>query len=241
MNLLQLVQEFCRRTGLPIPTQVVGNTDLTVVQFLALLNEVVEDLLALPAGETWQAANKEAVFTTVAAENQGDLSTLAPFGFLGILNQTIYSRSQQLPVYGPISPAQWQQLKAVPASGPYYKYRIWQNQLHMYPAPEAGLTYAFEYASNYGILAVDGMTYKEMFSADTDSCILVPWMVLLRGLRWKWKKEKGLEYDEEFREYQILKLQAMGRDKTSPVLYGDSSLNDKITPGIFVPRGSWPL
>lgn len=240
MNLLSLVQTFCQRTGLTVPTQVVGNTDSQIVQLLALLNEVVEDMVTSPAAETWQALGKEAVFTTIAAEDQGALTTLAPSGFVAVLNGTIFSRTQQLPSYGPLSAIEWQQLKAMPVSGPYYKYRIWQQHLWLYPAPPAGHTYAFEYASTYAVVTADGLTYKATFTLDTDVSVL-PETTLLRGLRWKWKKEKGLEYDEEFREYQMMLSKDLGRDATSPVLYGDDPLRAGIKPGIWVSPGSWPI
>lgn len=237
MTLLQLVQEFCKRTGISVPTFVVGNTDSQILQILGLLNEVVEDLVNSPGGETWQALDKEATFATTATESQGLLDTLAPYGFMGILDGTIYSRTQRLPSYGPLSAEEWQQLKAMPLSGPYYKYRIWQRQLFLYPAPPAGHDYAFEYASNYAILAVDGTTYKSTFTADDDICVL-PEVCVLRGIRWKWKKEKGLEYDEEFREYQILVARSYGRDKTSPVLYGDDPMYAGTKPGIWISPGN---
>lgn len=240
MTLLQLVQAFCQRTGITVPTQVAGNTDSQIIQVMALLNEVIEDMVNASNGETWQILDKEAVFTTLAAEDQGALTTLAPYGYLGILQGTIFSRTQQLPSYGPISPIEWQQLKAMPVSGPFYKYRLWQGHLYLYPAPPAGHTYAFEYGSNYAVLAVDGTTFKPYYTADDDTCIL-PEMCLMRGLRWKWKKEKGLEYDEEFREYQLLMSKATGRDKTSANLYGSDPFANGIQPGIWVSPGSWNL
>lgn len=237
MTLLQLVTVFCQRTGVSVPTLVAGNTDAQIIQLMALLNEVIEDLVAKPE-QTWQALNKEAVFTTIAAESQGPLTTLAPAGYISILNGTIFSRTQQLPSYGPLSAIEWQQLKAMPVSGPYYKYRIWQQQLWLYPAPPAGHTYAFEYSSTYAILAADLVTYKPYFTADDDTCLL-PDTLLLRGLRWKWKKEKGLEYDEEFVEYEALVAKALAGDKTAPVLYGNDPINAGVKPGIWVSPGSW--
>jgi hypothetical protein len=244
MTLLQLVTTFCQRTGLTVPTFVAGNSDAQIIQILALLNEVLEDVVDR-ADEVWTALNKEATFTSVAAESQGLLTTLAPYGYIGILNNTIYDRTQRLPSYGPLSPQDWQALKALPQGGPYYKYRIWEGQLFLYPAPPAGHTYAFEYSSTYAVSGPTSTfdvtpTSRAYFTMDADTCLLDE-RVVLRGLRWKWKKEKGLDYDEDFREYEALVTNALGRDGTKATLYQDSGAKRPVAPGIFVPSGSWPV
>ena len=77
MNLLALLQEFTTRTGIPKPTYAVGNTDPQVLQLLALLNEVIEELME----RDWTMLTQEATFVTPAAEDQGAVTTLAPNGF----------------------------------------------------------------------------------------------------------------------------------------------------------------
>ena len=238
MNLLTLVQTFCQRTGINVPTQVVGSTDPQVIQLLALLNEVVEDIVDRKQ-DGWQELQLEATFTTVAAEIQGSLTTIAPFGFVSIINDTIYNRSQRLQAFGPLTPQEYQYQKSVVATGPFYQYRLQNNQIHLFPVPPAGETYAFEYLSTYAVVAVDGTTFKAYFSADTDTFRLDE-RLLLRGLRWKWKKEKGLEYDEEFREFEDRLANASGRNKTN-TLINMAQGQPQIKPGVFIPSGNWNL
>ena len=235
MNLLALLQEFTTRTGIPKPTYAVGNTDPQVLQLLALLNEVIEELME----RDWTVLTQEATFTTTAAEDQGAVAALALNGFKWVLEDTIYNRTLRLPVFGPIVAAKWQALKTLPNAGPFYKYRIVRGRLLFNPPAAAGQTCAFEYASKYCILGADGTTYREFPAADDDT-FLLPHQLFLLGLRWKWKYEKGLDYAEEFRRYETAVNNAAGRDGTNPTLAMDGS-SDGFKPGIFVPSGNWNL
>lgn len=236
MNLLAIVQEFCGRTSLPVPTYVIGNTDDQVVQLKGLVNEVMEDLVTRHA---WQNCVKEATFTTQAQEDQGLITTIAPDGYLWILEDTIYNRSQQLPVFGPLGAANWQRRKAQAYAGAYSNYRIRGNRLILNPVPTAGHTCAFEYASSNCLLAADGTTYRSVFTADDDT-FLLDHRLLLKGLRWKWKSEKGLDYSQEFDDYELLVNNMKGRDGTKAALSMDGGCRS-ASPGIIVPSGSWNL
>lgn len=234
MSLLSVVQSFCQRTGLPVPALAVGATDVQVLQIVALLNEVVEDLCDR---WTWTGLVREAIFTTVDGEDQGALASIAPSGFLRISQETIFNRSLRLPLFGPMTQSQWQALKSLPTTGPFYKYRIRAGRLLFMPAGIAGHTCAFEYASSYAILASDGTTYRGTFLADTDTFLLDE-KLLQAGLRWKWKAEKGLDYAEEFRRYEEMANNASGRDGTKPRI-DMSGAGNNFQPGIWVPSGNW--
>lgn len=234
MSLLSVIQQFSPRTGLPVPAAAIGSGDNQVLQLVALCNEVVEDLCDR---WTWQILTREALFTTVTGEDQGLITTIAPNGFLRILQETIFNRTLRLPLFGPLWASDWQALKALPTTGPFYKYRIRGNRLLFMPAGIAGHTCAFEYATSFAILANDGTTYKSSFTADTDTFILDE-KLLLAGLRWKWKYEKGLDYAEDFRRYEQLANNAAGRDGNKPRLNMGGG-NQDYKPGIWVPSGNW--
>jgi hypothetical protein len=105
------------------------------------------------------------------------------------------------------------------------------------PVPTAGHTWAFEYISKNWILGVDGTTYKQYFTLDTDT-ILLPESIVLMGLRWRWKKEKGLSYDEDFRTYEMQVQDALSRDGMKQTLNMGNE-NSVVSPGVVVPLGSW--
>jgi hypothetical protein len=236
VNLLQLIQAFCARTALPRPLTIMATNDAQVVQLRSLLEEVIEDLVSLD----WTALVREATFTTVAAEVQGAVKTIAPFGFRSILQDTIYNRSLRLPVYGPLAASKWQARKTLPTTGPFYMYRIREGNLYFSPTPSAGDSCAFEYYSTLAVIPASS-TPSATLVADTDTFLLDP-KLLLAGLRWKWKSEKGLDYAEDFARYQALLQTTLGADGTKPALSLDLSEGGvSMQPGIFVSPGSWPL
>lgn len=233
MSLLSVVNHFCARTGLPQQATVIGSSDTQVAQIRALLEEEGNDLAQRGS---WQALTLEASHTTVADEDQGALTAIASNGFRYIKNDTIWDRTNQLPVYGPISDQEWQARKAMIDDSPRYQYRIRGGKLLAQPAPAAGYEWCFEYVSQNWILGADGTTYKQYFTLDTDT-ILLPETLVMMGLRWRWLREKGLDYAELFRTYEMQVKDAFGRDGGKPILHMDG---EKVAgPGVFVPSGSW--
>jgi hypothetical protein len=235
MTMLSVIRTFCDRAGVPAPSFVAGATNAQTIQLLSLLNEVIEDLCER---WVWQVLVKETTFTTIAAEDQGAMSTLAPSGFLSILNETIYNRTLRLPVYGPIAATKWQALKALPNAGPFYKYRIRGDRLLFNPTAAAGHTCAFEYKSSFAVLASDS-TLKDAATLDDDTFVF-PERLLLAGLRWKWRSEKGLDYAQELDRFETMALGMAGRDGSAMTL-SQSEGNSEFRPGIFVPAGNWTV
>lgn len=233
MTMLTVIQRFCRRTNIPVPSTVYGSTDTQVLQAMALLEEEGADLSG--RGD-WEALTFEATHTTLAAEDQGAISTIATNGFRNVKNGTIWDRTLRLPV--PVLDTQeWQAVKAVAVTGPRYRARIRGGKLLANPTPTAGHTWAFEYISWNWILGADGATYKQFFTLDTDT-ILLPEAIVMQGLRWRWKREKGLDYAEDFRTYETMVSKALGSNGLKKTLnMSDSSRGPEA--GIIVPAGDW--
>lgn len=236
MNVLELVQQFCLRSGIPKPTTVLGSTDTKILQIQALLEEEGNDLSS--RGD-WESLTYEATLTTIAQESQGEITSIASNGYRYIKNQTIWDRTDRLPVIGPINQRQWQALKAVVMTGPRYQYRIRNGQLLVNPVPVAGHNWAFEYISKNWIISADTLNYRSLFLLDTDN-FLLPDDLLLMGLRWRWMREKGLDYSELFATYEAQVKDAIGRDGGKQTLYMDDT-RMLATPGTFIPSGSWNI
>jgi hypothetical protein len=235
MTLLQLVQEFCRRTGLATPNAVVSHADKGILQLWGLLNELPEDLTTRKA---FQQNTREATFTSTAAEDQGAIATLAPSGFQGIIRETVFDRTDQRPLCGGLSPVEWQVNKATQSTSPFYEYRVRNGRLLFSPALPASHSIAFEYVSSY-FIQDESSVAKEYWSADTDT-FLLPDMIALAWLRWKWKSEKGLEYAEDFRKYELIVAAYLLRND-SPQAADLSGQRKSMQPGVLVPEGSWSI
>lgn len=236
MTMLTIVQDFCLRTGLPKPSTVMGSTNTQVLQILALLEEEGDDL---SSRGPWQGITFEATHTSTAAEDQGAMTTIASNGFNYIKNDTIWDRTDKLPILGPLSSQDWQALKGFVSTGPRYQFRIRGGKLLINPTPSASHTFAFEYVSKNWILDNDGSTYKQRFTEDTDT-VLLPENLFLMGLRWRWLREKGLPYADLFQTYEDQVKDALGRDGGKKTLHADNPTR-MHGPGIFVPQGSWNL
>src|SRR3990167_8722977 len=237
MSLLTTIQYVAGRTGVTVPSSVLGTSDPQVLQLLRLLEEEGDDLRKRGP---WNGIVKEATWSTTAAEDQGAMTTLAASGFDSIRNNTFWDRTDQLMVQGPLSDEEWQTRKSITLSGPRYYWRIRAGKLLINLTPAASHTFAFEYISKYWILGADGTTYKQYFTLDTDT-ILLPEELVLMGLRWRWKKEKGFDYAEDFRTYEAQVKDAIGRDGGKRILYMDADSRREPMPGIFVQPGSWSL
>jgi len=207
-----------------------------VLQLFRLLEEEGNDLAR--RGD-WEGITFEATHTSLAAEDQGAITSIATNGYRVIKNGTFWDRTNKLPVLGPLSNAEWQTLKGVGTTGPRYHFRIRGGKVLVNPTPTAGYTWAFEYISKNWILGADGTTYKQYFTLDTDT-ILLPEDLVLMGLRWRWKKEKGFDYAEDFRTYETQVKDALGRDGGKRTLSMDGG-SHSAKPGIFVPDMSWSL
>ena len=235
MSLLSVIQEVCRRINIPQPASVIGNADANITQLLGIANEEGQKLARR---HRWTALNVEATFQTLAAQQQVNVKTTWP-DFRYIVNDTLWNRDLKRPVFGPLVPAQWQQLAAQSMQGPWQQYRIRQGYFYFIPQPPAGQNIWFEYASAYWLNNAVGGYSSNAFRGDTD-VVLLDEEIIQMGIEWRWKKKKGLEYAEDFTDYERMVLNAMAQDGGKAVLNLSGSRFD-IYPSIAVPSGSWPI
>lgn len=237
MSVLSVIQDHCRIHALNVPTGVVGSTDTGVQQLLGLLAELMDETLN---ESKFQIVTYEAVFTAVAGEDQGSLQSLAPKGFQFAYFETFFDRTLRRPLYGPLTETEWQQIKALPNPGPFYKFRILRDRLLLNPAPTAPLsTIAFEYASSWGFTDAAG-TPKAAITADTDLFVL-PERIMRKGLAFRWKQVKGLPYQADETKFYELLNNYIARDKVKRRIDVSHPHPMDIRPGVFVPSGNWPV
>jgi len=210
---------------------VVGSTDAQIIQIYSILEE---EGLDLSGRGSWQVLTLEATHTTIANESQGFIADIADVGFRYIKQDTFWDRTENLPLLIMDGP-DWAAEKGFAATAPRYMARIRSGELIVTPTPVAGNTWAFEYVTWNWI----NNNQKRHFTSDSDT-IDLPDPIVTVGLRWRWKKEKGFEYAEDFSTYEKLVDDALSREGLKKVLYQDRSERQRY-PRIVVNQGSWRL
>lgn len=200
ITLLAAVQQVSGESGfVPVPTSVVasGNDN---VQWLYVANASVRTLRRWQ----WQKLIK---FGTITLTTDDDYPLADDFW--SYVPDTLWPDASARPADLPIIPGRWAQLKAgVGISSIAFNCRIFDNRLQV-QNPEAGYVLNYEYISKNAIQATGGGTFKEAFTVDTDVCLLDE-ELFIRDLKWRWKKEKGIddwEADhtdfENYRDYRL--------------------------------------
>lgn len=241
-TLLGYVQDFCRKQGISPPSTVINSTDETILQIWGLLYEELQELAN--RGEWPELKRRAENWPHANAADYGALSLdddTTPY-INSIVPDTLICSNLRIPVAGPVSPAQWAQMIAFAIRPTTYSFRIYNGYLRIYPVPTdlVNTLFSLEYITNATVLAFDGTTEKTEFTADDDG-VLLPTRIVEAGLRWRWKKEKGLPYAEEKVAYESMVADQLGvADGQSRIdMGGDYSYDKGARPKIIIPSGSW--
>lgn len=221
MTLLTVVQSVSRRLTLPVPTAVASSADVNVQLMFDLANE---DGKELQRRCNWQILTKEFTFpTTSAAAQAGAL----PADFDRFIGNTQFDRTTRRQVLGPITPQVWQAIQAQPQlNRVFLAFRQRGGQILVTPNPATGDTFAYEYVSANWAQSQGG-NGQAAYAADTDTALLDENLINL-GVRWRFKKEKGFDYGEDFATYERMVGIAMANDG------GKGALD-------FTGASSWPI
>lgn len=243
-TLLATVQEICGRLAQPVPATVYGSTDKQVLQMMRLLEEGLD---WIGQRGQWQAMIKEVTWVTLAAEDQGTLSSATGLGsgpsvlqgYEYLMPDTLWDRTNRMPLFGELPDADWAALKAWIINGPRFQFRLNNDHFYVNPVPTAGWTWAMNYYSSHTIVNAAGTTTKSRFTLDTD-LIKLPDNLVMADLKWRWKKEKGLSYEEDFNTCEAMIVNALSRQRPRRKVSMATPQNDAV-PQIIVPQGSWTL
>lgn len=245
-NIVSMVRTIARRININSNfDSVVGSTDPQVTNMLYLAEQTGQELAAR---YPWQVLHKIKEFTSTGVELQGyvggpsaDILTESD-NWNYIVNDTMWNVDDRIPVLGPNTPETWQARSVMGVTGPYPRYRIYGNELRFLPqAPvDAGKTIRFEFITNNWLYNPTGDTYSDIFDSDDQETILDPRLIIL-GTVWRWKHARGLEYGQDFDNYERAVADSTSRDGPKPILTMDGEPQDTIAPVAVVPTGNWTL
>lgn len=236
MSVLTIVQSVMGRLSFTAPSIVATSPDRNVQQFFQLLCEEAESLSKRGSPSGWQSLQQEWTFVTTATALQ--TNTPIPPDLRRIQPDSVFNRSTNRQVTGPLTPQQYQRAQVWPQLvAPYLTYRERNGEIYINPTPPAGETIAYEYISSYWAQNNAGAA-KATFTSDDDGTYLDEELLKL-GLRWRWKAAKGLDYGEDMATYERAVDLALGDDGGSGSLdIGGPAISEPIWRA-NIPEGNW--
>ena len=225
MSILSVLTTAMPICGLPVPAQAVSSTDSNVQKFVALAQDLGDELAER---FWWRNLN-------IAGQITGDGTTTlfalpSDWGVLSPgqkFNSSVYPL---LPLPGPVSNETLSALKVLPSFPTRPVWRIIGGTLEFFPALGAGEVVTFNYYSTNWVSNAGGTQRQPGFLLDSDFS-MIDEKLLRRGLVYRWKQSKGLDYAEDFRSYQISLDRAAGREDAERIVAMSSSMP--------VDDGSW--
>lgn len=194
LTLKQILDIALGSTGVNVPATWIGSNNLATANLVkAIANQSVLALREYPL----QKQTRQYSFTLTSASDTYAL----PSDFLNIVPDTMWVQESLWRVDFPTDPTVWAYLTA--SAGPpgiWVRCRLINNFLEFYQ-PQEGMVVGFEYVSN--ALIQDGTTGdpKQLFSQDSDVW-LIDDSLLIADIKWRYKAEKGLEYQTDFKLFQ---------------------------------------
>lgn len=235
MSVLDICQEALEGCGIDPPSALVSGGDLGA-QLLAIANETGRDLLR--RGD-WQALKVEASFTTAATATQvADITATYPY-LKRIIDKSMWNRTQQKRVIGPVSDQAWQRIQATSVAPSTLYWRMRGNAILFPGTPTAGESVYFEYADKRWCSNAAGSSLYTAFQADTDIPRVDDYAFVL-GVRWRFRQRKGLEYGEDFRQYEDHVADSLGSDTPKETLNANPCVGYEEYDQ-QIPDGNWNL
>ena len=192
-----------------------GSQDPSFIQMQYLINTAGEELLmAYP----WEILVKETNIQTQDGDT-GDYPL--PDDFFSMINQTGWERSENVPLFGPLSPQDWQYLlgRDLVTSTIYASFRLNEGEFKVFPQPPPeGLDIHYEYLSkNWVRDGEDPNLYKDTVEKGTD-IPLYDRTLISRYLRVKFLEAKGFDSTKAQDDFNQVLYSLIGKDKGAAIL-----------------------
>ncbi len=235
MTILSMCQNVADFTGFERPTSVISNTDPIARQLLALAQREGKQLMRV---SDWAILKKEHTFST----SSGTAAYALPSDFDRLVLETSYNRSDNDILTGPISSSEYQLVNhGMATTGTTEKFRLKaaSNALkfELDPTPSSTQTIGFEYVSTQ-FCQSSGGSGQAVWTADTDTGILDE-TTMEMGITWRFKSSHGLEFSEDYRQYQLEVRQAIARNGSAPILQLDDAR--KLIVGPYQTDGNYGI
>jgi len=228
MSLLSICKNVLAETGWPVLSTIASNSDATAQQIFAIANG---ELRALSEMFSWPQLEVEYSFPTVA----GQAVYLWPPDFRVLAPQSVFDKNQYYELKGSTGMQFWELLKYGKLSSLgrarfRVTYPLGVPGIEMTPAPTGSTGMVAVYYSKDFARDANGASVP-LYTNDGDVA-KVPERYVELGVKWRFRRAKGLDYSAELAEYnntiqtQFAKYTAQGE-----ITIGGRRQLDGITSG----------
>lgn len=210
-----VINDACVEIGLSPVADPYASVDPNVVQMCYLLKSLGRELVHMRA---WNHLRAEHTFTTVAGQSTYPL----PADYHNMIDQTWWNRTNRLPVGGPLSPQEWQYLKARLVGVVFnVLFRPMDRLISLYPDTNTpgGQVIAFEYSSAFWVsTAGTPDTATADYPTLSSDFVWFDPLILVRGLKLAFLKAKGFDTTSVQQDYNRVLESMKGADSPSAIL-----------------------
>lgn len=231
----QIIDDAAAELGIAPGTVGVLGSGTTAGQALVFLNSIGYDMLAV---HDWQFLMKTAEFT---GDGVAD-SFAMPSDFGRIVNQTAWALNERRPMQGPLSPQMWGWTQfGIVSVGVFFRYRLLDNELAVFPVPGSGEVFKFFYISKNWVL--DGTTGLPKGSLESGSDIpMFDRRLMTSALKLRLWAQKGFETTVLQGEFDYNLETQMSQNQGSEIIRLSGPTDTfYINPFINIPDGSWEV
>lgn len=197
IDILSICQEAADITAAARPDNLF---DQGVQHNAIFLSVIKSELDSLVRYGDWQALVKEGTLCCFSDKTFYGFDEVAS-DFYALIHNTIYVKDSAEKVIGAIEPAEWMKRKYQTFDDGKVCFKIDNNGFRFLKTPPENLKIVFMYRSN--AVCFDGKTLevKSAVSKNTDVPVFDAYLVKL-GVIWRFLKRSGMDYEEEYNEYQ---------------------------------------
>lgn len=197
MTLLSAINEVCDVVSLDQFASVYGSNDPNAQTMVAFAQEAGDEIARRA---DWQRMLSTHTASTSPENLPSDFQRMTPGGAV---------RTAAGDFFRPITnSSQWAVIVGVPSAQPYVFIR--GQQILFSPAASA-VGAIIDYLSKNWVLRDPGGP-GDTLTADDDKT-LFPERLLTKGIIWRWKRQKGLPYDDNLAEFEADLLQEINADR----------------------------
>lgn len=221
MNILEIAQDAADICAVARPTDLFNQSSQNDQLFASVVKSTLSSLMR---HAEWQTLTREGSLYTTDGVKDYLIANTAP-DFYALVNGTMYIKDNIRSVIGAITEEKWRKLKQYHLPEIDLMFKV-QNNMFRFVKNPGCLELKFTYKSNAVCFDAKTGEPKSQITANTDIPVFDEYLVKL-GIIWRWNKRTGLDYAEEYNEYQ----RELNKSYAESKAVGDINLG--YTYGIF--------